>query len=171
MIRSRSFGVLVAVAVMLGSAPLSSGVRAQGDPPGEALTAAKELFALMSPEMIGQIASQLMTQLWPLVERDLAQKLDRATIAELRKEFERIQVENLTEVMKEGPPIYARNFTASELRELAGFYRTPIGQKTLKVLPKVTSDLMQAIAPRMQSVAAQTQERFIKILRDRGYAQ
>jgi len=34
-------------------------------------------------------------------------------------------------IIAEGPAIYARHFTAQELREIMAFYRTPTGGKLL----------------------------------------
>lgn len=36
--------------------------------------------------------------------------------------------------------IYAEHYTSAELRELAAFYETPLGQKMLMVEPKILSD-------------------------------
>ena len=40
-------------------------------------------------------------------------------------------------------PIYARYFTLSEIEELLDFYRTPIGRKTIEVMPLLTQESMQ----------------------------
>jgi hypothetical protein len=136
----------------------------------DALTAANELFALLSDDLVGQLGAQLMAQLWPVIERDLsARGVDAAALAELRGEFERIQLLHLADVMKEGPAIYARHFTATELREIAAFYRTPTGQKTLREMPKVTAEAVAAVLPRLQEVQRATQDAFARILRERGY--
>lgn len=36
--------------------------------------------------------------------------------------------------------IYAKNYTAKELDELNAFYKTPIGQKTAKLMPKLAAE-------------------------------
>jgi hypothetical protein len=36
--------------------------------------------------------------------------------------------------------IYAKNYTSKELNELNAFYKTPIGQKTAKLMPKLASE-------------------------------
>ena len=98
-----------------------------------------------------------------------ADKIDDATIAELRKEFDRIQIANVTEIMKEAPPIYARHFTVDELQELAAFYRTPIGAKALRELPQVMGEFTASAVPRMQAMQQQATDGFNRILRERGY--
>lgn len=162
--------VAAAATMLLAPAGMASRALAQAAPPPDALAAANELFAMQSKDMVNQIARTLMGQIWPLVERDLQSKVDKATLVELRQEFERIQLESIGDLMKDGPPIYARHFTAAELRELVAFYRTPTGQKMQRELPQVMAEFVQGMAPRMAGIQTTTQERFRKILQDRGYA-
>jgi hypothetical protein len=161
--------LVVALIVALPGLPTSRAL-AQGTGSPEALAAAKELFAILSKDMMDQLVSQLTAHFWPVIERSLASKnVDQATLAELRKEFERIQKENLAVVMQDAPPIYARFFTAAELKELAAFYRTPIGRKALKVLPQVMGEFTQTMMPRLQEVQRKTQASFERVLREKGY--
>jgi hypothetical protein len=135
----------------------------------EALQVANELFALLSKEMLADLTSGMMAQMWPMVERQMRPGLDQATLTELRGEFERIQKESLAEVMQGAAPIYARHFTAGELRDLISFYASPTGQKSLRELPKVMSEILSGMMPRMQQLQIQASENFAKILRERGH--
>jgi hypothetical protein len=168
----RQLRVLAVIAALIASVgvPQPLPAQAQTPSPPEALEAANELFALLSKDMINQLATQLLAQFWPLIERDLkARNVDDAAIADLRKEFERIQLDYLADLMKDAPGIYARHFTAVELREITAFYRTPTGAKALREMPAVTAESMQAVMPRLQEVQRKTQEAFARILRERGY--
>ncbi len=40
-------------------------------------------------------------------------------------------------------PVYAKYFSLDEVEELLAFYRTPIGQKTIEVMPLLTQESMQ----------------------------
>lgn len=40
--------------------------------------------------------------------------------------------------------IYARHFTASELRELIAFHQTPIGQRLIELQPRISQESMEA---------------------------
>ena len=40
-------------------------------------------------------------------------------------------------------PVYAKYFSLSEIEELLEFYRTPVGQKTIEVMPLLTQESMQ----------------------------
>lgn len=41
-------------------------------------------------------------------------------------------------------PVYHRYFTHDEIRELLAFYQTPVGKKSIKVLPQVVNESMVA---------------------------
>jgi hypothetical protein len=49
----------------------------------------------------------------------------------------------IDEILAETVPLYARTFTADELKQIAAFYRTPIGTKMLSTMPKLTGEAMQ----------------------------
>jgi uncharacterized protein len=162
----RVFRVLAIVLLLAGGADYA---RAD-EPSPEALQAASELLAIVSGDMTKQIANQMTNAFWPVIEQKArADKIDEATLSELRSEFERIQATFLADAMKEAPPIYARHFTIAELHELTAFYRTPTGAKALHELPKVTGEFMTTLVPRLQDVQRQTTEAFNKILREHGY--
>jgi Skp family chaperone for outer membrane proteins len=40
-------------------------------------------------------------------------------------------------------PLYARNFTAAELRQMAAFYKTPVGAKMMQVMPQLMGEMIQ----------------------------
>ena len=142
--------------------------QAPAAPSPEALQAAKDLFALLSKDMVTQLVHQVTAQVWPPIERQLTGKADAATIAELRKEFEGIQRENLSEVLEGAPEIYARHFTAAELRQLIEFNRSPLGQKALHELPQIMGEVTAMLLPRMRDVQLRTRDAFIKILQAHG---
>jgi uncharacterized protein len=159
---------IVALVLLLCGAGMQA--RAEDTPSPEALAAATELMAVISPDMMKQLASSISATFWPVVEQKArADKIDDATIGELRAAFERIQVAFASEAMKDAPPIYARHFTVDELKELAAFYRTPTGAKALQQIPQVMGELTALLIPRLQEVQRQTGEAFTKILHEHGY--
>jgi uncharacterized protein len=136
----------------------------------EAVAAAQELFTIVSPNLTTQLTAQMANAFWPVVEQKArAEHIDDATIAELRKEFDRIQLSFVDETMKAAPAIYAHHFTVGELHELTAFYRTPTGAKALHEIPLVMAEFMTRLTPRLQDVQRQIAEAFSKILRDHGY--
>jgi hypothetical protein len=156
--------------VLISLAGLGGPALADEIPTPEALQAANELFTILSGDMMKQLIGQMTNAFWPTVEEQLrVAKVDDATVAELRKEFDRIELAFLAEAMKEAPPVYARHFSVSELKELTAFYRTPIGAKALHEMPQVTGEFMTVLVPRLQDVQRQTSDAFNSILRERGY--
>jgi len=164
----RTLRILSIVLLLAGAAER---VRADDAASPEALQAANELFTILSADMMKQLTGQITAAFWPAVEQKArAEKIDDATIAELRTEFERIQVAFVTDAMKQAPPIYARHFTVAELHELAAFYRTSTGAKALLEMPQVMGEFTVLLVPRLQDVQRQTSEAFSRILHEHGYA-
>ena len=167
---------VLAVAGTTGLVAMSGGLAQSPEtsqPSSEALQAARDLVALVfSPAKIPQMASAMV---WPGVAaamRSKYPKIDDATLGELRGAFERQLSEATAETMNVAPVIYARYFTAAEMKEIAAFYRTSTGAKTFRVMPKVTADIMAALLPRFQSMAmgAQFSANFSNILKKHGLA-
>jgi uncharacterized protein len=158
------------VALVLLLAGAGGAARADDAPSPEAITAAKELLAVLSPDMMKQLTGSIAASFWPVVEQKArAEKIDEATIGELRTEFERIQLAFVSDAMKEAPPIYARHFTIDELHDLTAFYQTPAGAKALREIPQVMGEMTKLLVPRLQDVQRQTSEAFTKVLREHGY--
>jgi hypothetical protein len=163
----RTMRVVALVLLLCGA---GTQARAEDQPSPEALAAAKELMAVISPDMMKQLAGSISATFWPVVEQKArADKIDDATIGELRAEFERIQVAFASEAMNDAPPIYAWHFTVAELKELTAFYRTPTGAKALREVPQVMGELTTFLLPRLQDVQRQTGEAFSRVLREHGY--
>ena len=144
---------------------------AQGAPPADAVQAANELMAVMSADTVRQLVAGMTNQVWPAIEREVRGKspnIEQSTLAELRTEFENIQMRYMAGVMADAPKIYARHFTAAELRDMLAFYKTPTGQKTLKVMPQLMSDTLAMIMPQMQGLQAQIITEFQEVLRKKG---
>ena len=162
--------ILRIAAVVLLLAGTGGATHADDQPSAEALAAAKELLAVLSPDMMKQLTGSIAASFWPVVEQKArAEKIDEATIGALRAEFERIQLAFVGDAMKEAPPIYARHFTIDELHDLTAFYRTPTGAKALHEIPQVMGEMTALLVPRLQDVQRQTSEAFTKVLREHGY--
>jgi hypothetical protein len=166
---ARAFAIAAALAVAGWPA---GPARAQNAPSNDAIEAARDLLALMSKDMVAQLVGQVTVQMWPSIESRLRAynpNIDDAALAELRKELERIQVDYMMNIAKDGPAIYARHFTAQELREVIAFYSTPTGRKLLQMTPQMTAEVMAMITPHMPDFYGRTIDAFAKVLRSRGY--
>jgi hypothetical protein len=154
---------LVAIALLCGC--LTMPVRAQDSGSPEALRAAQELTAIVN----GDFMNQMVASMWSPLEQSLAGKVDAATLAELRAEFQRFATSLSADVMKEAPAIYARNFTAQELRDMLAFYKTPTGIKALTVLPKMMPEIMAPMMARMPALQRDLAARIEAIMQKHGY--
>jgi hypothetical protein len=165
----RAFQVFLIVGLFSALGGHANAVADAGVDP-EALKAARELSAIVSKDTLVQVCAQMSSVVWPDVERKLSAKqtISAEQATSLRAEFERIQVDFMSRLMDDAPAIYARHFSASELRELIAFYRTPIGKKAISVLPQVTSEIMALIMPQLPKVQSEVMKSFGKILRKRG---
>ena len=167
---------IAAVFAMLALAGASIGplpAAAQSPPTTpEALAAARDLIAILSKDTIRQMSAQLIAQIWPGIERNLRVKQPGITaeqLTELRGEYERIFLDYMNKSMADAPALYARHFSAAELRELLAFHQSPVGQKALRVLPQLTVELLQMIMPKLQQMQGQMMDAFTKVARQRGF--
>jgi len=145
---------------------LSAQAQAPGSP--EALRAAQELAAILTADTVGQMTRAMTAQIWPSIEKELGRGVNPALSAELRTEFEKSLERFTVDAMKEAPAIYARHFSALELREITAFYRTPTGAKALKAMPQVMAEYFGTLTPRMESFQRELQDSVQSILRKHG---
>jgi hypothetical protein len=115
-----------------------------------------QMEAAMPTMMKSQIASMIAadTTLNPEQKRQAQAKLDRA-MGGMLKAMSAIFKDPalIDEMIDEMVPLYANNFTAAEINELAAFYRTPIGRKMMASVPKIAAESMaisqRVVMPRM----------------------
>ena len=74
----------------------------------------------------------------------------------------------VSELLGQIADIYARNFTASEMRQLVAFYRTPVAQKFLDKSTDVTQATMTIGQNIGRTLVGEAQGRMIEELRKRG---
>lgn len=163
----RTLIVMAAIALQC----LTGAARAQDANSDEALAAARELAAILSPDTISQLSQAMTAQIWPKLQTEFGPKVDQATIAELRTEFENALSRFVNDAMKDAPTIYARYFTAQELHDMSGFYKTPTGQKALRTMPKVMGDTFGTLMPKMQTFQTELQASLVAVLKKHGYQQ
>jgi hypothetical protein len=135
------------------------------------MAAAQALFTQVFTHGFVSLNSQAVEAAWPNIEAALRARrpdIEAATLAELRREFERIRLARLSEIVKDVPAIYARYLTVEDMRVLTAFYSTPTGAKMLQVMPKILPEAFATVLPRVQAMMAETQDSFLKLLRERG---
>ena len=141
---------ILAVAVTLAAANCPPGaLRAQEQQPSpESMAAAQALFALLFTHGFATLNAQAVEAAWPGIESALRTQrpnIDASMLADLRREFERIRLARLSEVVKDIPTIYARHLNAEDMRVLAAFYGTATGTKMLQAMPKVLPEAFASV--------------------------
>lgn len=147
----------------------SFGARAQAPGSPQALQAAQDLVAILSGDMITQMSRAMTGQIWPKLEADLGPKTNPETMAELRTEFEKALSNFITTSMKDAPALYAKYFSAQELRDISAFYKTPSGSKSLQLMPTVTAEFFGILMPRMQGFTNEIQATVQRVLQKHGF--
>jgi hypothetical protein len=183
------FATIATALALIGAAPVHAEVQPQLQPQADpaAAAAAREMFESMNYRAIMVDAMQQMSQgIGGSIRAgaEAAVNGNPALSAEDRGKV-RLKMEAILpnmvaamqeamsdptlvdDIMAETIPLYARTYSADELRQIAAFYRTPVGVKVLATMPKLTGEGMQIgqrlmlrrIGPMMQKMQLQmTQE-------------
>lgn len=141
------------------------------EPSTETMQAASDLAAVMSSDTVGQLSAALTAQIWPNIERQFGSKVDAGTLTDLRGDFQQSLSSVMAEVMRDTPNVYARHFTAQELRDMLAFYKSTVGQKALKTMPIVMAEVGERFKPRVQAFQADLNAKMETTLRNHGYGQ
>jgi hypothetical protein len=137
----------------------------------EALATARELFTVTFERAGVEFNAQAVELAWPSLENALRGRnpaIDAATMADLRREFERIRLHKMRELAKDAPAIYARYLSQDEMREIITFYRTPTGTKLMRIVPPLTAEIFAIVLPGIPAVVSDTHEEFLRLARERG---
>lgn len=163
---------VLALAAML--APACAAVAQQAPPagsasPAEIRAAARELAIAQDTE--GQIRATLRAIRGNLVETVArgAPQLPPAKAAEIVDELLMPEFDARVGALSaslEG--INARHYSVEEMRELAAFYRTPLGRRLLEVTPGLAAEAMRAGQAWGEAVARAALARHREELRRRG---
>ena len=160
----------IAVVVALGLALLCGRPAAAQSqtPPPEAMAAARELIDA------AQAANNLKTLL-PLVVQQLKPAIVQGR-ADMGRDYDAIMPQLLQGVLARADAfvdglaiVYARNLTIEEMKQLADFYRSTVGQTFLKKMPVIFQESM-ALGQRFgEEAAGELHDRMIEELRKRGH--
>ena len=141
-------------------------------PSAQALQTAQQLVDLVSRNTRSEMISSMTGQMWPAVESSLKAhypNLDAAALTDLRRRSEQTVLDFVSDVMKQAPAIYARNFTVAEMRDIIAFYGTPTGAKALKAMPQISADNARLLAQRMPDLQQKTVAGLRDVLKAHGY--
>ena len=129
------------VTVCLVACLFAAGPARAQTPSPDAMAAAHELIVTMrAADFFKTIMPALMQSFKPAIVQNRPQvERDYDAIVPLMLEGMNARLNELNEQIA---AVYARNFTADELREAVAFYRGPTGQKIVQKLPVITQESM-----------------------------
>ena len=136
--------------------------------PDDALLAARELITVTrATDQIKQMLPSIMQALKPAIVQGRPEvERDYDAVMPLLLGAVGSRIEELVDQLAS---VYAHNFTPDEMRQLATFYRGPVGQKFLEKMPTVMQESMSLGQAFGQQVAGELQSRMIEELRKRGH--
>ena len=160
--RKRSLAAYLAVFL------LAAGPAFPQSPSPDAMAAARELVVTMQmADQFKAIMPTIVKGLKPAIVQNRPQvERDYDAIMPLLLEGMNARV---SEVIDKIAALYARTFTAGELRELVTFYKGPVGQKFVRSQSVLMQESMAIGQQFGQSVAKEMQDRIIEELRNRGH--
>lgn len=153
----------------LGLSLLWTGAAAGQQPVSpDAFAAAKQMVeASKAADQMKTLLPLLMQQLKPVVAQGRPEvERDYDKIVPLMLEAMNSRVQEFSDAMA---TIYARNFTADELRQITAFYETPVGQKFLTRMGPIAQDALVVGQKFGQEIAKDLRERVVEELRKRGH--
>ena len=151
--------------LLVGSAPAQS---PSSPPPPDTLAAAHELLeAMHAADIVKNFLPTVMTAMKPAIVQnrpDVERDYDAILPLLLKRANER-----LDEMLDRMAPVYARNFTVAELKDITAFYRSPTGQKLIARLPSISKESFAIGQQFGREIAADLHTEVIEELRKRGH--
>jgi uncharacterized protein len=154
--------------VGLTAALLASSPAPAQSPAPDAMAAARELVTTMQ-------AADQFNALLPIIMKNLKPAIVQNR-PEVDRDYDAIMPlliagmsARVNEIVDEITALYARTFTADELREVTAFYHGAVGQKFLKKQPVIMQESMAIGQKFGQSVAGELHNRIVEELRKRGH--
>ena len=159
--------LLVAAALAAACLACAGAARAQAPTPA-AIAAAKDLVAVkggtaMFEPLIPGVIESAKNSFVP-TNPQLVPQLNQVA-AELRREYE----PRKSEIVDQVATIYAQHFTEQELKDLVGFYRTPLGKKLLTQEPIALDQSLKAAQAWAVRFSDEVIERFKVEMKKKGY--
>ncbi|HLL84137.1 MAG TPA: DUF2059 domain-containing protein [Longimicrobium sp.] len=145
--------LLLACAARPATAQVSPGHRAAIEELFAALGAEREMTAGVEAEIrAAAVRNPALAEYQPLM---LAHARRYLRWPDLKEDFVRV---------------YARTYTEPEARELAAFYRTPVGQKSLRVQSQLVADVRRITQERLRPHARELTDAIVARARAKGKA-
>ena len=168
-----ALGALLALSLSIAAPSVAQSPPAASPAPAaasmDAMAAARELVITM------KMSDQLKT-LVPMLVKNMKANMLVGRSPEFVRDFEVVmpalmaafeqRYDELTDVLA---GVYAANFTADELHDMATFYRSPTGQKVLQLVPVVAQQSMQVGQAYGHRIGEEIRQRAIEEMRKMGH--
>lgn len=154
--------MLMAAALLAGAAPRTEPATTPPAPPAppapapaldhEAIAEARTLLRASGFEtQFEEATNRIAEDTFATMMRELETRYGEPVPAELRTRLHSVMMENIANILADLRPtaledsarVYARHFTAAEIRELRQLQTHPVMIKVQRIAPQLTSDLMQ----------------------------
>ena len=164
-LRAIQVGCLAIVATV-GGAALAE------DPPEMAPEMRADIERLMEvtkaydPALVEQMSGALAQQIAGMISDKMKPEVFARCMEISNKAFAEMMADG--GFQEELNAIYARHFSHDDIRELLAFYETPLGKKTIEVMPQLMMESMQVTMGWVAKVNPVIQERVTAQLREEG---
>ncbi|WP_426322194.1 DUF2059 domain-containing protein [Pseudoduganella sp. R-43] len=166
------------VVALIASLALVQGALAADPAPANA-AAVRELLDAMNYRTMWKASMEQMSKTLPGIMRQQIEATIQAdttlTEAQRKEKLQQLQAQlpKMTEILNsvftdpglmadmeaEMIALYSRHFTADELKQIAAYYRTPVGMKSMQLMPQVMAESMaigqRVTMPRIQKAMEQ----------------
>lgn len=124
------------------------------------MTGALDISKQMSAAVVNQMSN---------VFRQARPDMPSQVMAVMSDEINVVISENIGTFKDVAIPIYHKNFTAEEVKGMIEFYSTDLGKKTIRVMPSLLNESMQAGQQWGQSLGPIIDQRIRARLKREGY--
>ncbi len=161
--------ILAAVVVVLSVAVGPCTAWAQSDNSASRVKLARELLSLTQVDKLFNNVLPVIMRQERLVIKKLRPDISQKALARFEELFLAEARSDITILMDEVAEVYAGLLTEPELQEVTKFYRTPIGQKLIRIQPEVTAQSMRIGGRWGQSAGRKIAERVRQQLKKEGH--
>ena len=150
--------ILIVLALLLGNASFAQSTEVKTDTSVVNDAFSKDIYRLLELTGSAKVGIQVMSQMLNSFKEAMP-KVPNEFWDEIMNEVDERSLIDLI------IPIYKKHYTPEDVKAIIAFYETPIGKKTIEVLPKITADSMIAGRAWGLQIGAKVQAK----LKEKGY--
>jgi hypothetical protein len=162
----KHIGIAAAALLLLAPAARAGETKETKKPDARAVAAAELSRMVLTPDTWDRTLKAAQTQ----TAQQLVQMV-KGSGGSVAPEFEQVFGEEFAkmlpyqEIVEMQATLLAKHYTEPEIRQLVAFYKTPLGQKMIRVMPDVTADVTAWSMTTMQQRIGAVMERIKPLVR------